>query len=48
MIEGMNIAVPYKSNSLTRSFHPREATAFLSGAVKKIVMTMIVIAPIGL
>ena len=47
MIAGMNTDVPYKSNSLTRAFHPSEETACLSGAVKKMAMTPMVMAPMG-
>lgn len=43
----MNTDVPYRSNSLMRSFQPSDATAALSGAVKKIKMTIIVTTPIG-
>ena len=47
MMAGIKAIVPYKSNSLTRSFQPREATAARSGDLKKIMMTRMVMAPIG-
>jgi hypothetical protein len=44
---GMKKTVPRRSNSFMRAFHPRLATAARSGALKKIRITIIAIAPIG-
>jgi hypothetical protein len=47
MMAGMKKRVPKRSNSLALAFHPRLAIAGRSGLLKNIIMTMMVIAPMG-